>query len=77
MALVSFFRNPVLAKVVGAVAALAFLLPLVRYRGAFTFIFYAALGVVLVALVRSYVMRRRKRLTLAEERYLKDRFYEH
>lgn len=77
MALVSFFRNPVLAKVVGVLAALAFLLPLVRYRGAFNFIFYVACGIVLVALVRSYVLKRRKRLTPPEESYLKDRFYEH
>jgi membrane protein implicated in regulation of membrane protease activity len=76
MALVSFFRNPVLAKVVGAIAAVAFLLPLVRYRGAFRFIFYAALTVALIALARSYVLRRRKRLTPPEEKYLQDRFYE-
>ena len=30
--LVSFFRNPIFARVVGIVAALAFLLPLIRYK---------------------------------------------
>jgi len=76
MALVSFFRNPLLAKVVGAIACLAFLLPLVRYRGVLPFLLYTAIGIVMVALVRGYFMRRRKRLTLPEEKYLKDRFYE-
>jgi hypothetical protein len=76
MALVSFFRHPVLAKVVGAIACVAFLLPLVRFRGSLSFILYASIGVVLAAAVRLYLVRKRKRLTPPEEDYLKDRFYE-
>jgi len=30
--LVSFFRNPIFARVVGIVVAMAFLLPLIRYK---------------------------------------------
>ena len=76
MALVSFFRNPVLAKVVGAIACLAFLLPLVRFKGSLSFIFYGSIVVVLAVILRGYYARKRKRLTPAEEDYLKDRFYE-
>ena len=76
MALVSFFRNPVLAKVVGVIACLAFLLPLVRFRGSLSFILYVSIGVLLTAAVRIYLVRKRKRLTPPEEDYLKDRFYE-
>lgn len=76
MALVSFFRNPVLAKVVGAIACLAFLLPLVRHKGSLSFIFYGAVALVLALMVRGYYVRKRKRLTPPEEEYLKDRFYE-
>lgn len=76
MALVSFFRNPVLAKVVGAIACLAFLLPLVRFKGSLSFIFYSSIVVVLAVILRGYYVRKRKRLTPPEEDYLKDRFYE-
>lgn len=76
MALVSFFRNPVLAKVVGTIACLAFLLPLVRFKGSLSFIFYGAIAVVLALLIRAYYVRKRRRLTPPEEEYLKDRFYE-
>lgn len=76
MALASFFRNPVLAKVVGAIACLAFLLPLIRYRGSLSFIFYGSISVVLALLIRGYYVRKRRRLTPPEEDYLKDRFYE-
>lgn len=76
MALVSFFRNPVLAKLVGAIACLAFLLPLVRYKGSISFIAYGAIAVALALLIRGYYARKRKRLTPPEEVYLKDRFYE-
>lgn len=76
MALVSFFRHPVLAKVVGAIACLAFLLPLVRFKGSLSFIFYGSIVVVLAVILRGYYVRKRKRLTPPEEDYLKDRFYE-
>jgi purine-cytosine permease-like protein len=76
MALVSFFRNPVLVKVVGAIACLAFLLPLVRFKGSLSFIFYGSIVVVLAVILRGYYARKRKRLTPPEEDYLKDRFYE-
>lgn len=75
MALISFFRNPVLAKLVGAIACVAFLLPLVRFKGSIAFIVYASIIVVLAAAVRFYLRRRRRRLTPPEENYLKDRFY--
>jgi hypothetical protein len=76
MALVSFFRNPILAKLIGAIACLAFLLPLIRFKGSLSFIFYGSIAVGLVVLIRAYYVRKRRRLTPPEEEYLKDRFYE-
>jgi hypothetical protein len=76
MALVSFFRNPVLAKLVGAIACLAFLLPLIRFKGSLSFIVYGFIAVMLAVMIRIYVVKKRKRLTPPEEEYLKDRFYE-
>jgi hypothetical protein len=75
--LVSFFRNPIFARVVGTVVALAFLLPLIRYKHGLKI----AIPVVLILLicfgVRYCVIRRRRRLTALEEEYLKKRFYLH
>lgn len=75
--LVSFFRKPVLAKVVGTVAALAFLLPLIRYEQGLKIALPLAVGLVIFLLIRGYLLRRRRRLTLPEEDYLKKRFYLH
>ena len=74
--LVRFFRNPVLLKVVGAVVALAFLLPLVRYRNVLRFVLPALVVILIFLFVRNRILKRRMKLTMLEEEYLKKRFYE-
>ena len=75
--LVSFFRNPVFARVVGIVVALAFLLPLVRYKHGLKIAIPIIIAIVIVLVIRSYLIKRKKRLTALEEEYLKKRFYLH
>ena len=75
--LVSFFRNPVFARVVGIVVALAFLLPLVRYKHGLKIALPIIIAIVIVLAIRSYLIKRKKRLTALEEEYLKKRFYLH
>ena len=75
--LVSFFRNPIFARVVGTVVALAFLLPLIRYKHGLKIAILVALILLTCFGVRYYIIRRRRRLTALEEEYLKKRFYLH
>ena len=75
--LVSFFRNPIFARVVGIIVALAFLLPLVRYKYGLKIVLPGAIIILICFGVRYYIIRRRKRLTLLEEEYLKKRSYLH
>ena len=75
--LVSFFRNPVFARVVGIVVALAFLLPLVRYKHGLKIALPLLIFMVIALALRSYLIKRKKRLTAMEEEYLKKRFYLH
>ncbi len=70
-------RNPLLAKIVGGVAAFAFLFAVVGYRNMLRFVL-PALGVfILFFLVRRYILNRRRKLTPIEEEYLEKRFYKH
>ena len=75
--LVSFFRNPIFARVVGTVVALASLLPLIRYKHGLKIAIPVALILLICFGVRYYIIRRRRRLTALEEEYLKKRFYLH
>jgi hypothetical protein len=75
--LVSFFRNPVFARVVGIVVALAFLLPLIRYKHGMKIAIPLVIFMVIALGVRSYLIKRKRRLTALEEEYLKKRFYQH
>jgi len=75
--LVSFFRNPVFARVVGIVVALAFLLPLVRYKHGLKIAIPLVITIVIFFVIRSYLIKRKRRLTALEEEYLKKRFYLH
>ena len=75
--LVSFFRNPIFARVVGTVVALAFLLPLIRYKHGLKIAIPVALILLTCFGVRYYIIRRRRRLTALEEEYLKKRSYLH
>jgi uncharacterized membrane protein (UPF0136 family) len=74
--LVSFFRNPVLLKVVGLLVALAFLLPLIRYKQGLKIALPVAIILLICFGVRYYI-RRKRRLTALEEEYLKKRSYLH
>ena len=73
--LVSFFRNPVLLKVVGTLVAFAFLLPLIRYKQGMKIALPVAIVILVCWGVRYYIIRRKRRLTALEEEYLKKRFY--
>jgi len=75
--LVSFFRNPIFARVVGIVVALAFLLPLIRYKQGLRIALPAAIIILICFGVRYYIIRRKRRLTALEEEYLKKRSYLH
>ena len=75
--LVSFFRNPVFARVVGIVVALAFLLPLIRYKHGMKIAIPLVIFMVIALAIRSYLIKRKRRLTALEEEYLKKRFYQH
>ena len=75
--LVSFFRKPVVLKVVGTLVALAFLLPLIRYKQGVKIALPAAILIFICFAVRYCIMRRRRRLTVLEEEYLKKRSYLH
>ena len=75
--LVSFFRNPVFARVVGIVVALAFLLPLIRYKHGMKIAIPLVIFMVFVLGSRSYIIKRKRLLTALEEEYLKKRFYQH
>ena len=75
--LVSFFRNPIFARVVGTVVALAFLLPLIRYKHGLKIALPVAIILLICFGVRYYLIRRKRRLTALEEEYLKKRFYLH
>ena len=75
--LVSFFRNPVLLKVVGILVALAFLLPLIRYKHGVKIGLPVAIIILICFGVRYLMVRRRKRLSALEEEYLKKRSYLH
>ena len=75
--LVSFFRNPIFARVVGTVVALAFLLPLIRYKQGLKIAVPAAIIILICFGLRYYTIRRRRKLTELEEEYLKKRFYLH
>ncbi len=75
--LVSFFRNPVLLKVVGTLVALAFLLPLIRYRHGVKIALPVAIIILIGYGVRYFIIRRKRRLSALEEEYLKKRSYLH
>jgi hypothetical protein len=75
--LVSFFRNPLLAKVVGTVVALAFLTTLVGYRNMLRFVLPGVILVILFLFIRNFIRVRKRKLTAIEQEYLKKRFYEH
>jgi energy-coupling factor transporter transmembrane protein EcfT len=75
--LVSFFRNPILLKVVGSAVALAFLSALVGYRNMLRFVLPGLFIFICLLLIRNFLRRRKRRLTPLEEEYLKKRFYEH
>lgn len=75
--LVTFFRHPILLKVVGTLVALSFLLALIGYKNMIRFVLPALFVVILFLLVRKYIINRRKKLTALEKEYLKRRFYEH
>ena len=75
--LVKYFRNPVFSKVVGTIAALAFLLALMGHKNMIRFILPVLIVVVLFLLVRKHILNRRRKLTALEKEYLKKRFYEH
>jgi len=75
--LVSFFRNPIFARVVGTIAALAFLLPFIRYKHGLKIILPVAIIIPICFGVRYYIIRRKRRLTALEEEYLKKRSYLH
>ena len=70
-------RNPYLAKIVGGIAALAFLLAVVGYRNMLRFVLPALSVFILFFLVRRYILNRRKKLTPLEEEYLEKRLYKH
>ena len=73
--LVRFFRNPVLLKVVGTIVALAFLFPLIGRKSVIRFVLPALIVIILFVFVRNLMLKRRRRLTVLEEEYLKKRFY--
>jgi O-antigen/teichoic acid export membrane protein len=75
--LVSFFRNPVLLKVVGILVALAFLLPLIRYKHGLKIALPVAIIIITCFGIRYFLVRRRRRLSALEEEYLKKRSYLH
>ena len=75
--LVSFFRNPFLLKVVGTLVALAFLLPLIRYRHGVKIALPVAIIILIGYGVRYFIIRRKRRLSALEEEYLKKRSYLH
>jgi len=75
--LVSFFRNPILARGVGIVVVLAFLLPLIRYKHGLKIALPLVTIAIIVLIIRSYLIKRKRRLTALEEEYLKKRFYQH
>lgn len=75
--LVSFFRNPVLLKVVGTLVALAFLLPLIRYKHGVKIALPVAIIILIGYGVRYFIIRRKRRLSALEEEYLKKRSYLH
>jgi hypothetical protein len=75
--LVSFFRNPIFARVVGIVVALAFLLPLIRYKHGIKIAVPLVIFIVIALVIRNYLIKRKRRLTALEEEYLKKRFYQH
>ena len=75
--LVQFFRNPLVLKVVGGLAAIAFLFPLVGRKNTMKFIAPLVAVVLLFVGIRGLMRRRRRKLTELEEEYLKRRFYEH
>ena len=70
-------RNPALAKIVGGIAALAFLLAVVGYRNMLRFVLPALIIFIVLFLVRKYMLNRRRKLTPLEEEYLEKRFYKH
>ncbi|MCK5186510.1 MAG: hypothetical protein KAR43_05195, partial [Deltaproteobacteria bacterium] len=73
--LVRFFRNPILLKVVGTVVALAFLSPLVGRKNMIKFVLPALIVLLLFMLMRSLLLKRKRKLTIVEKEYLKKRFY--
>ena len=75
--LVSFFRNPVLLKVVGVLVALAFLLPLIRYKHGVKIALPIGIIILICCIIRYFIVRRKKRLSALEEEYLKKRSYLH
>ena len=75
--LVSFFRNPVLSKVVGILVVLAFLLPLIRYKPGVKIAIPVAIIIFIGYGVRYLIIKRRRRLSALEEEYLKKRSYLH
>jgi hypothetical protein len=62
---------------VGIVVALAFLLPLIRYKHGMKIAIPLVIFIVIALAIRSYLIKRKRRLTVLEEEYLKKRFYQH
>ena len=73
--LVRFFRNPIFLKVVGTIVALAFLSPLVGRKNMIKFVLPALIVLFLFMFVRSFLLKRKRKLTIVEKEYLKKRFY--
>ena len=73
--LVKFFRNPILLKVIGTAVALTFLSPLVGRKNMIKFVLPALIILLLFVFMRSLLLKRKRKLTIVEEEYLKKRFY--
>lgn len=73
--LVRFFRHPILLKVVGTLVVLAFLFALVGRQNMIKFVLPALIIILLFMFIRSRLLKRKRRLTIVEEEYLKKRFY--
>ena len=73
--LVRFFRHPILLYVVGTLVVLAFLFALVGRQNMIKFVLPALIIILLFMFIRSRLLKRKRRLTIVEEEYLKKRFY--
>ncbi|MDX1777638.1 MAG: hypothetical protein R3339_02055 [Thermodesulfobacteriota bacterium] len=64
-------------KVVGILVALAFLLPLIRYKHGVKIAIPVVIIILICSGIRYFIIRRRRRLSALEEEYLKKRSYLH